>query len=407
MGVVYLGRDPFIDRMVALKTTLVPPPTDPLKFDEFQQLFFNEARAAGKLMHRNIVSVYDAAVDLDQSYLVMEYVEGDSLNDYSRKDHLLPVNKVINAIFQCAKALDYAHENGVIHRDIKPRNILLSKDGKPKISDFGIAAVRSHRGTDGQARVTGSVNYASPEQLRHDPLTPQSDIFSLGVVLYELLTGEKPFQADTDVATVYKITYEEPKGLKYYRNDIPESLDRIVSKCLSKDLKKRFKTGQALAQALIASFDHLRFLKDEVNQEEKLTVLKKVPFFKDFSASELTEVIRATQWVKHDSATTIIAEGDVEDCFYILISGEVLVRKKGKVLAKLKSGDCFGEMAYLGKTTRTASIVAATNTILMKMRASFIDQTSLSTQLRFYKVFSQTVIERLARTSELLSKWVM
>ena len=346
-------------------------------------------------------------MDLELSYLVMEYVEGDSLNDFCRKENLLPVNRVINIIFQCAKALDYAHENGVIHRDIKPRNIILTKDAKPKISDFGIASVRGNRGSDGQSRITGSVNYASPEQLRHDPLTPQSDIFSLGVVLYELLSGEKPFVADSDVATVYKISYEEPKGLKHYRNDIPESLDRIVSKCLAKDLQKRFTTGQALAQALIASFDHLRFLKDEVNQDEKLSVLKKVPFFKDFSASELTEVIKATQWVKHEPGNVIIAEGDVDDCFYILIAGEVLVRKKGKALANLKSGDCFGEMAYLGKTTRTASIVASSNTILMKMRASFIDQTSMSTQLRFYKVFSRTVIERLARTSEMLSKWVM
>ncbi|MDY6852229.1 MAG: serine/threonine-protein kinase, partial [Thermodesulfobacteriota bacterium] len=200
MGVVYLANDPFIERLVAIKTTLAPPPKDPEKLESFQHLFFHEAQAAGKLAHPHIVSLYDAAVEDDQCYLVMEYVDGPTLKKFCRTDNLLPLEKVVNIIYQCAKGLDYAHQNGVVHRDIKPSNILLTKKGQAKISDFGIAAVGGSVGTAKAESMTGSVNYASPEQLLNDSLTPQTDLFSLGVVMYELLTGVKPFEADTDVA---------------------------------------------------------------------------------------------------------------------------------------------------------------------------------------------------------------
>ena len=406
MGVVYLARDPFIDRQVAIKTSLTAPPTDPLEFDEYQHAFFNEARAAGKLTHRNIVAVYDAFVDTLHSYLVMEYVEGSTLADFCRQDNLLPVNKVVNIVFLCAKALNFAHESGVVHRDVKPKNILMTPNGQPKISDFGIAAIQGAKGLDYETPLTGSICYSSPEQLRKDTLTQQSDIFSLGVVMYELLTGVRPFEADTGVATFYKITHEDPLPVRTHRQELPESLERILACCLSRDLDNRYRNGLQLAQALIASFDHLKNLKDEINQEEKLQVLKKIEFFKSFTTSELNEVIKTTQWVRHESATTIISEGEIEDYFYILVSGEVIVRKRGQLLAKIQAGECFGEMAYLGRTKRTATILAASNSILMKISATELDQMSISTQLRFFKIFSTTLIKRLARTSDLLSKAV-
>ncbi|MEW6267208.1 MAG: serine/threonine-protein kinase [Thermodesulfobacteriota bacterium] len=404
MGAVYLAHDPFIDRPVAIKTSLTPPPADPAKLEDFKRIFFNEARAAGKLMHRNIVSVYDAMVEMEYSYIVMEFVEGSTLAKFCRQPALLPVERVVNIIFQCAKALDYAHQNGVIHRDIKPSNILLSTQGAAKISDFGIAAVKGDTAAEPLGQLTGSVFYSSPEQLRHEILTPQSDLFSLGVVTHELLTGEKPFEADTDIGVFFQITHEPPKPLKKCRSDLPESLQIIVAKCLEKDLAQRYLNGNQLAQELIASFDHLRYLKEEINQEEKLIALKKIGFFKDFSASELAEVLKETSWVKHETGSVIISEGELDDSFYILVAGEVMVRKKGQPLAALKPGDCFGEMAYLGRTKRTATILAANRSILIKMSASHLDKMSISTQLRFYKVFASTLIQRLARTSELLAK---
>ena len=336
MGEVYLAQDPFIDRLVAIKTTLSSPPKDPQGLEQFQQIFFNEAHAAGKLMHPHIVSVHDATVETDRCYLVMEYVDGTTLKEHCLEKNLLPLEKVVKIIFQCAKALDYAHQNVVIHRDIKPGNIMISTKGEAKISDFGIATVKGVSAAPPlQGSLTGSVYYASPQQLRNEPITPQSDLFSLGVVMYELLTGAKPFQGDTGISTLYKITNEDPEPLKNHKRDVPESLERIVVRALEKDLGKRYQSGLQLASELSASFDHLRFLDEEINFEEKFNALKKIGFFKDFTSSELAEALG--------------------------------------------------------------------NTILMKVNASVIDQTSINTRLRFYKVFSNTLIQRLIHTSELLS----
>ena len=404
MGIVYLARDPFIDRQVAIKTTLISTPQDQSKFEQFKQTFFNEARAAGKLMHPYIVSVYDAMVEEDMCYMVMEYIDGSTLKEHCEEKTSLPLERQVNIFFQCAKALDYAHQNGIIHRDVKPSNILVSSKGEAKISDFGIAAVEGASDLIDQDSFTGSVYYTSPEQLRNEPLTAQTDLFSLGVVMYELLTGTKPFEADNEITAFFKITNEDPQPLREHRRDVPESLERIVMKALEKDPAKRYQTGLQLASELSSSFDNLRYLDEEINFEEKFNALKKIYFFKDFISSELTEVLKITQWVKSDATETIITEGQIEDCFYIIIVGEVEVKKRGKALAVLKQGECFGEMAYLGKTKRTATIESLGNTILMKINASIIDQMSMGTQLRFYKVFSSTLIRRLNRTSEILSQ---
>jgi len=168
-------------------------------------------------------------------------------------------------------------------------------------------------------------------------------------------------------------------------------------------LTKRYQTGLQLASELSASFDNLRFTDEEINSKEKLQALKKIGFFKDFSSTELAEVIKTTQWLKYEAAEIIITEGDIEDSFYIIVIGEAAVSKQGTQLAVLKQGDCFGEMAYLGKTKRTATIEARGNTILIKINATVIEQMSINTQLCFYKIFSHTLIQRLSRTSELLS----
>ena len=403
MGVVYLAHDPFIDRQVAIKTILADPSIDAPVLEYYQKLFFNEAKAAGKLMHPHIVSVYDAMWEKDICYLIMEYVEGSTLKKYCSKENLLPLESVIKYIFQSAKALDYAHQNGVIHRDIKPNNIMISNEGGVKIADFGIAQVEGVSNVF-QSGTLGTVYYSSPEQQRNEQPTTQADLFSLGIVMYELLAGTKPFKGENKDAVFSKIANENPEPLRKYRQDVPETLERILMRSLEKDLTKRYQTGLQLASYLSASFDNLRFLDEEINLKEKLNALKKVKFFKNFSSSELAEVIKMTQWLRYESSETIITEGDIEDCFYIVISGEVQVTKHGIPLAVLKPGECFGEMAYLATHKRTATIQAKRSTILIKLNASIIAQTSISTQLRFYKVFSHTLIERLSHASELLSQ---
>jgi len=401
---VYLAQDPFFDRLVAIKTILSSPPKDPQSFEQFHQRFFNQAQALGKLMHPHIVSVHDATVENDRCYLVMEYVDGTTLERYCHEKDLLPPEKVVKIISQCAKALYYAHQNGVTHRNIKPGNIMISREGEAKISDFGIAMVEGGSGLPQSGGLTGSAHYMSPERLRNEELTPQSDLFSLGAVMYELLTGTKPFQGDMDVSTLFKITNEGPESLKKRKHDVPESLKRIVMQALDKDLTKRYQTGLQMASELSASLHHLTPVDQKVNFEEKISALKGVDFFKDFTSSELAEVLKATELVEYEDTSTIVAEGKAEDCFYIISAGEVMVKKQGKPLAVLKKGECFGEMAYLGRTTRTATIEALGNTILMKINGSIIDQASINTRLRFYKVFSNTLTHRLVRSSELLTK---
>jgi serine/threonine protein kinase len=404
MGVVYLGQDPFIERLVAIKMSKTPPPSDRAEFDKFREAFFHEARAAGNLDHPNIVSVYDAAVENDQCYLIMEYVDGTTLKSFARKKNLLSVDRVVKVIYKCAQALEYAHQKGVIHRDIKPANIMISKTGEIKISDFGIAVVDGSQDSIMEGAITASLSYASPELLKQESPGPGSDLFSLGVVAYELLTGVKPFAADTDVAMFYKISNEDPDPIKKYRPDIPDSLERVVSKALRKNPAERYQSGLQMADDLASSFGHMRFLEEEINFEKKFNAVKNIAFFKDFSTSELLQILKATQWLKYDAAVNIISEENTEDFFYILVTGEASVKKRGQRVSVLKSGDCFGEMALKGDMPRTATIQAVKDSIVMKIGAPFFEQTSLSTQLRFYKVFNRTLIQRLAHTTNALVK---
>ena len=404
MGKVYLAYDPFIDRMVAIKTALSTP-NRIHSIDEIQQRFFNEARAAGKLMHPNIVALYDALVEKNNFYLVMEYVAGTTLKEYRSKKSELPLEESINIIFQCAKALDFAHSNGIIHRDIKPSNILVSNNAEAKITDFSIAVVEGFSNPDHSGSFTGSVFYMPPELLREEQVTAQSDIFSLGVVMYEIISGVKPFVGDTEVAVFYNILNSDPEPLSTHRKNIPDSLERIVSRALEKDPAYRYQSGSELASDLSESYDKIRFLEDKINYQEKFTALKRLNFFKDFTIEELGEVLKTTLWLEHEADTHIITDGEIDDCFYIIVIGEVVVSKEGKSLAYLKQGDCFGEMAYLGKTKRTADIKALEKTVLMKVNTSIMERTSLNTQNRFYKVFSRTLIERLSSANRVIAAY--
>ena len=189
---VYEALDPFVNRHVAIKVVFAEALGDKEHGKRYKKLFLTEASLAGKLSHPHIVSIYDAVADDEASYIVMEYVDGSTLEQYSRPEHLLPINKVIEIVFKCTKALDYAAKQGVIHRDIKPANIMLSGENDIKITDFGAAQTSATETT--QITGIGSPAYMSPEQVKEQPLTHQTDIFSLGVVLYQMLTGKLPFK---------------------------------------------------------------------------------------------------------------------------------------------------------------------------------------------------------------------
>ena len=406
MGVVYLGHDPYIDRPVAIKVAFLDSLNDPESGARYRKMFFNEAHTAGLLTHPNIINIYDAGVDEDNCYIVMEYIEGgNTLKPYCTSDNLLPINKVVEVIFKCAKALDYAHRQGVVHRDIKPSNILFSPDQDVKIGDFSIAHIYNADSTTTQmSGMMGSPRYMSPEQLREEHVTNQTDLYSLGVVMYELLTGRQPFPADNFSRLVNKILNDEVPPMSDFRSDLPDVLNEIVFKALEKDASKRYPMGLDLAADLSRVFDNLEKPKEDISAQEKFNSVKKLEFFAGFPDAEIWEILRASTWQDYGTDDDIIVEGDMDDCFYIIVNGHVEVMKNKSVMGTLKIGDCFGEMGYLAKTKRTATIKSRDHTSLMKINSTVISQVSLNCQVRFLKVFLRTLIHRLSATTERISQ---
>jgi eukaryotic-like serine/threonine-protein kinase len=406
MGVVYLGHDPYIDRSVALKVAFLDELNDPESGERYRKMFFNEAHTAGLLTHPNVINIYDAGVDEDNCYIVMEYIEGgNTLKQHCSSDNLLPINKVVEIIFKCAKALDYAHRQGVVHRDIKPSNILITPDQDVKIGDFSIAHIYNADTTTTQmGGMMGSPRYMSPEQLREEHVTTQTDIYSLGVVMYELLTGRQAFPADNFSQLVNKILNDEPLNMSDHRSDLPDALNNIVAKAMNKNISDRYQMGLDLAADLTKAFDSLEKPKEDISAQEKFEAVKKLEFFAGFPDAEIWEILRASTWQDYDVNDDIIVEGDMDDCFYIIANGNVEVMKNNAVIRTLQKGDCFGEMGYLAKTKRTASIKSGSHTSLMKINSTVISQVSLNCQVRFLKVFLRTLIYRLSATTEKISQ---
>jgi serine/threonine-protein kinase len=249
MGVVYKGRDPIIDRLVAVKTIRFDRLYEDQEILGLKERFFKEAQAAGRLAHPNIVTIFDVGEDRGLSYIAMEFVEGEVLSQHIGRDRLLPVEEVLEIVAQAAEALDFAHQRQIVHRDIKPANIMRTPDGQIKVMDFGIAKLPSSTLTQAGS-VLGTPSYMSPEQIRGEDLDGRSDLFSLGCVLYELLTGVKPFRGETLAALSYQITQEPPTPATRQNPVVPARCDEILSKVLAKAPPDRYSRGKEFAQAL-------------------------------------------------------------------------------------------------------------------------------------------------------------
>ncbi|MGH8597662.1 MAG: serine/threonine protein kinase, partial [Gammaproteobacteria bacterium] len=245
MGIVYQAYDPYIDRQVAVKVAMADALKERDSGERFRKMFFNEAHTAGMLRHPNILDIFDAGVDEDKCYIVMELIEdGDTLRSYCRADNLLPLNQVAELLFRCAKALDYAHRQGVIHRDIKPSNILLTQDMDVKIADFSIAHInRTDMSQTMPMGFVGSPRYMSPEQIQEDMITYQTDLFSLGIVAYELLTGQHPFGGESFSNLIHRVINEDPTPLSIFRAELPPIIERIINKSLEKSPERRYRMG--------------------------------------------------------------------------------------------------------------------------------------------------------------------
>ncbi len=255
MGIVYLAKDPLIGRLVALKTIRVSAHSDDDETREFQQRFIREAQAAGILNHPSIVTVHDIGQDdgSNVSFIAMEYVEGQNLKEVLQQGRALSFEQIGDIVAQVAEALDFAHAKGIVHRDVKPANIILVEGMRAKITDFGIAKIAT-----GAANLTstgqflGTPNYMAPEQVKGAPVDGRTDLFSLGICLYELLTRRKPFGGDSLTSISYKIVHEPFPPLHEINPQIPDGFEEIVAKCLAKDPGRRYQRGKDLAGALRA-----------------------------------------------------------------------------------------------------------------------------------------------------------
>jgi len=395
-GNVYLGRDPYIERQVAIKTYRVPEHKGPREVKKYQKRFFVEAQSAGLLMHPNIVAVYDADITDDLCYIIMEYVGGDTLEMFCNPDNLLPVDRVTEIIFSVCQGLEYAHQQGVIHRDIKPSNIILSSSGQPKISDFSIAFMKRDGSTLEQG-LFGSPSYMSPELVKEELITEQTDLFSLGTIMYEMLAGKKAFDGNNDYAVMYKIVNEEPPPVLEMRPELPLIFGEILAKVLAKDTSKRYQNSMEFAYDLRLAIRDLRETPKETHDRELINYIHSLPFFHDFTEAQIDEILSASNLSKVESGKTIIEEGEVDDSFYILISGEVRVRKADQDVAVLGKGQCFGEMAYLTGEARPASIITKNDCILLKFSSTLLESLSESIQLLFFKYFTTSILKRLSR----------
>ncbi|PIS47080.1 MAG: serine/threonine protein kinase [Elusimicrobia bacterium CG08_land_8_20_14_0_20_51_18] len=255
MGIVYLGKDPKINRTVAIKTMRFEEGLEEKEMKALKERFFREAQAAGNLSHPNIVKIFDAGEDQDIAYMAMELLKGEDLKKYTRKENILPREKALLYTYQSALALDYAHKNGVVHRDIKPANIMLLEDGSLRVTDFGIARIQESSKT-ATGTVMGTPYYMSPEQIQGKKVDGRADLFSLGVTMYELLTCERPWKGGESVATLfYQITSEPYPDPREYDKSLSEPIIRIIDKALKKNPDERYQNGAEMAEDIKAVMD--------------------------------------------------------------------------------------------------------------------------------------------------------
>lgn len=394
MGTVFKAIDSFLERTVALKIAKISSMdltgTDKNRLDQC----LNEARLAAQFIHPNIVITYDAGIEEDLFYIALEYIDGIGLQTHARKWNLLPQSQVLEIIYNTCYALDYIHNKGYVHLDIKPSNIMLTKRSEVKLMDFGISRFLKEEPQNG-SKISGTSYYMSPEQANSDTaLDHATDIFSLGIVLYELLVGKRPFEGKNFYETIYKIANVDPVEIKALVPDISPDLESIVNKAISKKKEDRFKTAKQFAEALLPLIKGKDSRVLDKQGKKKITYLKRLPFFKHFQYSELMHVIKISSWSFHDRDSWIIEKDDNDNNIYFLVQGKASLHLHGEVKV-LEQGECFGETAILYKMPRKAKVFADTNCVVMAINANLLKQAADAIQVKFLKKFYNLKILQL------------
>ncbi|MDD5247353.1 MAG: serine/threonine-protein kinase [Rhodocyclaceae bacterium] len=407
---VFLGYDPFARRDVAIKVFAPEVLRDARNGRIFRHLLKNEASLAGKLLHPHIAQIYDAVVGEESSYIVMEYVSGGTLESFCHVDNLLPLERLVETIFKCTRALDYACRMGVIHRDIKPANILLASPmaaaGDIKISDFGNAFLTSGDSVT-QVVGVGSPAYMSPQQLQESAVDHRTDIWSLGVVMYQLLTARLPFMATNNYALIHEICNIDPAPPSNFRSDVPARLDGIVARAMKRNLDERYAAWDDFSHDLAEVFRSgaLASHPESFADTQKFEGLRSLRFFDQFSDPEIWEVVRFSRWESVAADAAIMADGTPGDTFCLLFEGELAVVKRGRHISALLPGDCFGEMAVIGHRghVRSADVVARTAAKVITISGAALRQASDVCRMHFYEAFLDVLAGRLALANAWMS----
>ncbi|MDD2884514.1 MAG: serine/threonine-protein kinase [Dechloromonas sp.] len=401
---VYLCDDPDAQRQVAVK--LIRFGQDcPAVSRRMRKLFQNERMVSSRLDHPNIVRVYETVVEDEYAYLAMEYVDGYSLEQHCRIDRLLPMHRVIGIIFKCCMALDAAYRQGIIHRDIKPANILVTHEDEPKIADFGLA-LNMNKNMDRDSTFVmgvGSPGYMSPEQIKGYPLNQKTDLYSLGVLLFQLLTGRLPFRANNQATLLYRIVNTEPPAVTSLNPNLPEGLNGVLRRALEKDLYSRYRNGAEMAKDLSA----VRYQILEEDQTERdsryFEILRRLEFFTEFENVELWEVLRVSVWREIAANVAIIREGERSRMFGVLISGRVEVSIEGRVLCQLGASEPVGEVAFLHPSNdlRHATAVTLEPSFFLEVNAAALALSSEELLERMRHTLLARMIQRLREVSRL------
>jgi serine/threonine protein kinase len=395
-GTVYLAKDQFTGKEVALKTIEPEVFRDPEFGTVYRSQFQNEASLAGKLRHPHIIGILDAVVTEESGHIAMELVTGGDLSQFVRPDRLLPVAEVLQIAFKCCGALDYAYrEQGIVHRDIKPANIMVTKGSDIRIADFGAAFLKKSHVA--QSAAMGSPFYMAPEQIEGRDITFHSDMYSLGVVLYELLVGRRPFIAENLEQLINKILSLPPLPPSEARKDLPKELDAVVLRAMAKEPSQRYGTWAQFSVELSKAV-LLVLPAGSIPDSEKYLALSKVEMLQLLDDAEFWELAHAGKWSRMAKGRIILKESMPGTSFFFLAKGEAKVTLGGKLLNMVNEGECFGEMAYIrgGEEPRHATVEAVSDIIVAEFVPETLEQMSLGAQLHLTRALVRNSSDRLA-----------
>ena len=404
-GTVYLALDTFTGQDVALKVLDPDIVSGPQFSSTHTKQFMNEASLAGQLAHPHIAAILEAAVTGEQGYIAIEYVPGGDLSQFTSPETLLPVEAAFEIAFKICGALDYASRQGIVHRDIKPANIMLVSGTNIKVADFGAAYL--HRAIDTQINDIGTPLYMSPEQITGQPLGHQSDMFSLGVLLYVLFTAKLPFVGKVMPELINSILHDDPIPPSAIRPGLGNDVDRILRRMLAKRPAERYPTWAELALD-IAAVGRLSVLQQAIPDREKFIGLRKMTILECLNDAEIWELAYAGRWTRVPARTAIMREDEPGNSLYFLGSGEATVTKQGRLLNLLRSGEYFGEMAYIksGAIPRQATVESMTDLVLAEFDTTAIQRLSNNCQLRLTFALLNTLVDRLALADERIARTV-